>query len=291
LATVTVPAGFKSEILVVDNGSTDGTRDVVQRRMAATPSLRYVLETSPGLSRARNAGLSQTKGEIIIFTDDDLRFPQDWLPAMCDPIIQGKCHAIAGQVKLAPHLERNWMAPRHRSWCASSERLDPMNPDDMVGASMAFARSVLSAIPSFDPELGAGVLGFGEETLFAAQLRHSGRRICLARGEPVIHHFQEDRLLRKNWLAAAVKMGRSLAYVDYHWNHYTESRMHIRFCRAIARYYLWRTLKRRECSPAEGIPLWELALLERVHRLRHYIALRNCPRNYEKYGLIKRQSS
>ncbi len=258
LQCVSIPAGLDCEILVVDNGSSDGTRELVQKSKASNASLRYMFEPSPGLSKARNTALTQTNAEIIIFTDDDLRFPQDWLRGMCEPIIEGKGQAVAGQVRIAPHLERNWMTVRHRSWYASTERLDPKSPSDIVGASMAFHSSVLERVPRFDNELGSGALGFAEDTLFSEQLLQCGFRICVSDGKPAIHHFQEDRLLRKNWLAAAEKMGRSVAYLCHHWRHQTVTRAHFRYCRAFARYYFWRTLRSRECSTAEGIPLWEL---------------------------------
>jgi len=287
LRTVSIPAGFNCEILVVDNGSTDGTRELVQKRMAAQPLLRYCLEPAAGLSRARNAGLSQSVGDIILFTDDDIQFPADWLKVMCEPIIAGQADAVAGNVEMAPHLQRAWMTPLHRTWLACTDPPDPLNPTDLIGASTAFARSVLDVVPSFDVELGAGALGFDEEMLFGAQLRQSGRKICASKGDPVIHHFQQDRLLRRSWLAAAEKKGKSRAYVDYHWRHETSTRPHVRFCTTLAKYGFWRALKLRECAAEEGIPAWELNFVETLNRLREYVKLRNCPRKYDRHGLIK----
>jgi glycosyltransferase involved in cell wall biosynthesis len=287
-STLVIPDGAKAEMLLVDNASEDDTSIVARRSKLKNLEFRYLHEARKGKSNGLNAALARARGQVMLFTDDDVLVPSDWPRAMCDPILQGKGHAVAGHVKLAPLLERKWMALQHRSWFASTERLDPNDPNDMVGASMAFHRSVLERIPGFDTELGPGALGFGEDTLFSEQLRHSGWNIRMSQGDPVAHHFQEERLLRKTWLAIAERMGRSKAYVDYHWRHQRPTRIHVRFYAELARYYFWRTLKRRECSAAEGIPLWELIRLERLHRLRHFIALRNRPRNYEKHGLVKR---
>jgi glucosyl-dolichyl phosphate glucuronosyltransferase len=284
LETVTVPAGLSCEILVVDNGSTDGTRELVQQRMGTQSSLRYVLEASPGQSRARNAGLSQSTGDIFIFTDDDIRFPQCWLRAICDPIIQGKGHAVAGKVELAPQLERKWMALRHRSWCASTERMDSSNPSDMVGASMAFHRSVLERVPGFDNELGPGASGFADDTLFSWQLKEAGFRIVGAPEAVVIHHFHEDRLLRKNWLSAARAMGRTQAYLLYHWFHDDLK------CPRLWRWWLAAKLaaRRRVAGlPQEGLLLWELSYIYHIEKRRQFEVERNRPRNYAKRGLRK----
>ena len=288
LETISVPHGFNCEILVVDNGSTDGTRDLVQQRMARQSSLRYVLESSPGLSRARNAGLSHSTGEIIIFTDDDIRFSKDWLRSMSEPIMTKKGDAVAGAVQLAPHLERSWMTPIHRSWLASSDRLDLDHPVEMVGANMAFARRILDVVPSFDVELGAGASGFGEETLFAWQILKAGFRICTGPGTTVVHHFDEARLSRANWLKAAKNLGQSYAYLTHHWKHETIPAVQWRLYH-LARYGVRRVLKWRECSRQEGVPAWEIKHLERLHRFARFQVECKRPRNYDRQGLVKLQ--
>jgi glycosyltransferase involved in cell wall biosynthesis len=286
LEFVDIPAGLSSEILVVDNGSTDGTAEVVQRRKVSRIPIRRVLEPKPGLSNARNAGISHAKGDIIIFTDDDLRFPKRWLETMFDPIIEKKGDAVAGSVELAPHLLRPWMTPLHRALLASSERLDASEPM-MVGANMAFDRRVLDVVPSFDVELGAGALGLGEETLFALQLRKAGLKIYRATGSAVLHCFDEKRLARISWCRTAKNFGASNAYMDYHWRHLSISFPEVLLFRKIALYYLRRLFKWRECLSTEGAPEWELYCLEGIHRLVRYLVERKRPHNYDLEGLVK----
>src|SRR5262245_209420 len=60
------------EILVVDNNSSDDTKAVVASvSRASSVPIRYALETSQGLSFARNRGIEESKGSVIAFTDDD----------------------------------------------------------------------------------------------------------------------------------------------------------------------------------------------------------------------------
>ena len=70
------------EVLVVDNHSTDGTRDVVEATDATNASLRYVYEDQLGLSHALNRAISEARGDIIAFKDDDQTVNDGWLEAV-----------------------------------------------------------------------------------------------------------------------------------------------------------------------------------------------------------------
>src|SRR3974390_2890956 len=70
----------KHEILVVDNNSSDRTEDVVAE-FQKTLQIRRVLEPKQGLSYARNKAVLEARGDVLIFTDDDVRVEQNWLVA------------------------------------------------------------------------------------------------------------------------------------------------------------------------------------------------------------------
>jgi glucosyl-dolichyl phosphate glucuronosyltransferase len=57
---------------VVDNASDDTTPEVVRRHAESDPRIRRVEATVVGLSRAKNAGISNARGELLLFTDDDV---------------------------------------------------------------------------------------------------------------------------------------------------------------------------------------------------------------------------
>src|SRR3954454_20991642 len=77
------------EIVVIDNGSRDDTRDVVMSA-GGSAGVCYVLETSPGLSIARNRALSEVESTVLLFTDDDVEVPAAWVDRMTGPIFQGE---------------------------------------------------------------------------------------------------------------------------------------------------------------------------------------------------------
>lgn len=84
------------EIIVVDNNSTDNTKDIVQYFQTKHPNLLYILEKTQGRGVARNAGLAKASGEIIAMTDADCIAPPDWLEKICAPIISGRAQITSG---------------------------------------------------------------------------------------------------------------------------------------------------------------------------------------------------
>src|SRR5258708_3514138 len=108
MTSLAVPADLSVELVVVDNGSTDHTKNVVAHCAIPDISVRYVLESRRGQCFARNRGISETTGEVIIFTDDDVRPAHNWIEGMCRPILTGLADAVAGGVHIAPHLQRPW---------------------------------------------------------------------------------------------------------------------------------------------------------------------------------------
>ncbi len=68
------------EVIVVDNGSTDATRETVERA-AGTANVRYCYEPKANRGAARNGGVAGATGTYIIFCDDDVRVPPGWIAA------------------------------------------------------------------------------------------------------------------------------------------------------------------------------------------------------------------
>ena len=288
IGKVALPAGAACEVLVVDNGSTDNTATAVSGcHLENAIPVRYLNEPIQGLARARNSGIAVAGGDIIVFTDDDVIPSKDWLTGLCAPILAGQAEAVAGGVRLALHLVRPWMNAHHRAWLAGTDELDARNPSQMVGANMAFARRVLQRVPAFDPELGSGAIGFGEDTLFSLQLREAGYRIAGAFEASVEHHFREERLRRSSWISAARNMGRTDAYLAYHW----ENSVWPRQWRVV--FAAWA--RRAVCSMLELAARWKSSVVterllnatRHLHAHLQYLRESKRPRNYARHGLVK----
>ena len=72
------PQGVTHEIIVVDNNSSDNTREVVEEFAQRAP-IRYLFEERQGKNHALNAAVEVAQGELLVFTDDDVFVPADWL--------------------------------------------------------------------------------------------------------------------------------------------------------------------------------------------------------------------
>lgn len=285
LGKVKVRANMDPTLLVIDNASTDSTKEVVEGCGLINMNVEYVSEPRRGKCFALNTGIAKAKGEIVMFLDDDVRPPANWLEGMCEPIIAGKADAVVGGVCLAPHLERPWMTSLYRSLMGSTENQDPNNPF-IIGGNLAVSRTVFNKVPGFDTELGPGALGCYEDTLFSKQIFAAGFRVVSAFEIVAEHHFDETRLLHSSLLDHAKKKGQSLAYLRYHWEYKDVQVSWGRITKDGLSLIKWRLANRRSIR-SEGIEDKELTIVSHIHLRKQFLIERKRPRNYHAHGLVK----
>lgn len=280
----------ETELLVVENACTDGTPAFVDSAKLPNMDCRPLHEPRKGQVRARNLGLSAARGEIIVFTDDDVRPQPDWLEQICRRMKEDHCDALIGAVRLAPHLERPWMTRRLRAYLSVTEGLEDGWLTEAIGANMAFHRGVLERVPRFDEELGPGALGFGDDSLFSWQLEKAGFRLGRAPKAMVEHHCDDSRLMRRHYLDSARKNGHSHAYLLHHWKHETIAWPRLRRGIALIKLLRRRVISHSDTRRVEGCAEWEISLTVELEKYRAFLKERRRPRNYEKFGLVKLQS-
>ncbi len=160
LDAVLAQQGASYEVIVVDNNSTDGTRELVQSRAAVHPRLRYVFEPRQGLPHARNAGVLAARAPIVAFTDDDVRVPVDWVRKILETFdAHPGVDMVGGRVvPIWPAELPSWLSRRQLGPFALGERGDaPMRVHAgnaapcLVGANFAFRREVFDRVGLFDP--------------------------------------------------------------------------------------------------------------------------------------------
>ncbi|MBM9467868.1 glycosyltransferase family 2 protein [Nakamurella leprariae] len=169
------------EIVIVDNApSDDRTEQVVRRYAARDPRFRYVREPRPGLSCARNRGLLEATGELLAYTDDDVRVDPDWLTGLRRGFARradvGCVTGLVATASLDTAAEHYFDA--RVSWgdsCTAKvwdlhttgeSPLYPYSPGIFgTGANMAFRTALLRRLGGFDEALGAGTRTKGGEDL------------------------------------------------------------------------------------------------------------------------------
>lgn len=112
-----VPVGLIWEFIVVDNGSSDNTADVVAKYADRLP-IRCVREDKAGLSNARNRGVEEAKGEYICWTDDDVVIDSMWLAAYSSAFKRHPEAAVFGG-RVIPLLEKptpDWFEKAKFDW-------------------------------------------------------------------------------------------------------------------------------------------------------------------------------
>jgi glycosyltransferase involved in cell wall biosynthesis len=192
------------ELLVVDNNSHDATASTVASFRRQNPALacRYLFQPQQGLSHARNLGIAEARGELILFTDDDVIVGTDWIATFIDTMQAFGCDACGGYV--APIWERPppaWLSERFHGFLAI--RMDESGPrrlgeqdEPPFGANMGFRRTVFERLGGFDTALGrkGRVLAGGEEWDLFRRVQASGGQVVYTPALRVQHKVEAFRL-------------------------------------------------------------------------------------------------
>jgi glycosyltransferase involved in cell wall biosynthesis len=205
LASLEVSPEIDWEVLVVDNNSRDDTSSIVRDFQRRWARLRYVFEPQQGLSHARNRGIAEARGYILLFTDDDVCPDLDWLVRILDGMKRHGCDACGGYI--APAWEvapPPWLTERFHGFLAvrtaCTEDCPITDPRDApFGANMAFRRDVFERIGAFDITRGrkGNVLAGGEDIEMFERLLRTGAKVMFFGSARVTHKIERFRLTKR----------------------------------------------------------------------------------------------
>jgi len=204
-----VPEPIGWEILVVDNNSSDQTRDVVEDFCLRYPRrFRYLLERQQGKSYALNAGIREARGDILAFTDDDVTVEPTWLNSLTSALHGSEWAGVGGRVL----PDRSFSSPR---WIPR-ENLYPLGPLAMFdlglevdrlaeppfGNNMAFRKQMFEKYGGFRTDLGPqpGSEIRSEDTEFGRRVLDGGERLRYEPSAVVYHAVPESRVRKKYFL-------------------------------------------------------------------------------------------
>ena len=191
----------RREILIVDNGSTDDSRTIIEQF-----PVTYLSESRRGPSHARNRGIESSHGEIIAFTDADCVVTSRWLRSLIACFDEDDVWAVAGEIlAYPPHTwAEYYMARRRRCWQRAA--LLAARPY-MVTANVAFRRRTFDRIGLFDPRFITG-----QDQDFSWRFLRAGLAIRYAPAA-VVHHRhragpQDFFVQQLGWARGAVLLRR-----------------------------------------------------------------------------------
>ncbi len=187
------------EIVVVDNApSSDATRELVKQM----PGVKYTLEPQPGLDVARNAGIANSSGEIIAFTDDDVKIHPQWLCRLRLNFQNPEVMAMTGLVMPA-ELKTESQLIFETFWSFNRgylpviydrhyfEKLKPFGVPVWnigAGANMAFRREAFAKIGYFDERLDMGAAGCSGDSEIWYRVLAEGW-ICRYDPTAIVYHY------------------------------------------------------------------------------------------------------
>ncbi len=188
------------ELIVVDNNSTDDTREVVASFQSGAPAPRLVVETRQGLDNGRNRAIEEARGEVIVLADDDILVGPDWLAQLVAPFASDNAHRIGvvgGEVvPVFPDGVPAWLAGAHRPLGFRREP-GPLPPGQApMGANFAFPRWVFERLGRFDTDLdrqGARLFGGGDSEMIR-RVRAAGLEAWFVPGARALHQMTAERL-------------------------------------------------------------------------------------------------
>lgn len=206
--------GIDHELVLVDNNSTDGTREIAERFATMNSRIRYVLEPQEGLSHARNKGIRVAVGDIVVFVDDDLYFSPFWLAAL-DSAFKRRADIACIGGRVVPYFEADrpsWIEDNILGIYGVTRYGDLerkiLPPEIPIGCNMAFRRSVFEQIGAFHTSLGRrpGSLLSGEDDHMAHRVTNAGLKTLYSPEAWVSHRISPARLTRQ-WVLSRFYWG------------------------------------------------------------------------------------
>jgi glycosyltransferase involved in cell wall biosynthesis len=174
--------GLPKEVIVVDDCSTDGTRDVLRAVPSAEDIKILFHERNQGKGAALRTGFAAVTGEIVVVQDADLEYDPSEYPAMIQPILQDKADVVYGSRFLSgPHrVLLFWHSVGNKVLTTLSNMLTDLNLTDMETCYKVFRADILRKLSfkenrfGFEPEFTAKIAR-ARYRIYEVPISYSGR--------------------------------------------------------------------------------------------------------------------
>ena len=175
------------EVVVIDNNSSDDTKDVVQSIIEKHPGkVRYIVERQQGNAHARNRGIKESRGAIIAFVDDDVKVESNWLSVL-KRVLDSRSELSFVGGRVLPQWNGappSWLTAEHWAPLALLDYgpdelpISGRNPRGLLTANIAFRRNVFEDVGMFLPDLQRvkNMIGSMEDHEFLLRVCRSGKK-------------------------------------------------------------------------------------------------------------------
>jgi len=174
---------FDKEIVLVDDGSTDGTRAVLARLEELDGVRAFYHAYNQGKGAALRTGFRQVEGDVVLIQDADLEYDPQEYPRLLQPILDDKADVVYGSRFIGSDSHRvlyYWHSVGNRALTLLSNMLTDLNLTDMETCYKVFRREVIEQIEieesrfGFEPEITAKVAKLGCR-IYEVGISYSGR--------------------------------------------------------------------------------------------------------------------
>ena len=218
------------EVIIVDNGSTDNTFNIVTSFKSDLKNIRYFLEHQPGLHVGRHKGCVEAQTDLLVYADDDIEAFPTWLQAIKESfddadvvLVGGKClpkFEAAPPEWLNAMWSPNPLGERilgHLSVIDLGDDTKPVNPDYIYGCNFAIRRSVLLDAGGFHPDAMPQELirfrGDGE-TFVSRYVQNMGYKALYNPLASIYHWVPTDRMTTEYFCRRVYNQGISDSYTE-----------------------------------------------------------------------------
>lgn len=172
------------EIIIVDDFSTDGTRDKLKNEIEGTVALILYHDENKGKGAALRTGIGKATGDIVIIQDADMEYDPNEYGLLVEPILNGKADVVYGSRFLGGHAHRVlyfWHSQGNRFLTFLSNMLTDLNLTDMETCYKVFKREIIQSIKieenrfGFEPEITAKLSRKKDIRIYEVGISYYGR--------------------------------------------------------------------------------------------------------------------
>lgn len=181
---VLAAAPLSKELIVVDDYSTDGTRDVLERELRGRPNVKLLMHAqNRGKGAALRTGFTECRGELVLIQDADEEYDPGDYPALIQPLIDGHADVVFGSRFIGGGAHRVlyfWHSVGNNLLTMASNMVTDLNLTDMETCYKVFRRPVLEQLDlredrfGIEPEMTAKIAQLGVR-VYEVPISYHGR--------------------------------------------------------------------------------------------------------------------